>query len=430
MIKKSIRISLLVILIAGLKVSCSKTSVHEGKNNETVTSGGTTAPDQPLEPGSKGRGRNFREVQKEPPGRGLGRVLKNSVLLELTPEEGRAIDLKTVKVVRRSMRNQLRAMGKVLAPQTKKAIVSYAFPARISDIHANIGDWVKPGQKLVTLQSEEVGKARAEFFRAQADSELAKHNLEREKNLFDRGVGAQKNLLTTEAEFKVAEAGMNVAEKKLHVLGFTEEMIQELEKTHQVNPIISLFAPIGGKVIASAAVRGAMVDQSTEILVIMDPTVLWIEAEIYERDIAKIKIGQDIEVSVPAYPGEIFPGKISYIDDVMREDSRTITVRTEIRNREYKLKPGMFSDMVVFLNHPDEVLAVPEAAVLDDRDRKIVFLSVAEGYRLQPVKLGIKEGGHWEVLDGLAEGDEVVTAGNYQLKSKLYEEILHSSHVH
>jgi cobalt-zinc-cadmium efflux system membrane fusion protein len=90
----------------------------------------------------------------------------------------------------------------------------------------------------------------------------------------------------------------------------------------------------------------------------------------------------------------------------------------------------MFSDMVVFLNHPNEVLAVPEAAVLDDRDRKIVFISVAEGYRLQPLKVGIKEGGHWEVLDGLQEGDEVVIAGNYQLKSKLYEEILHSSHVH
>jgi len=369
-------------------------------------------------------------MQKEPPGRGLGRVLKNSVILELTPDEEKAIDIKTVKVGRRPMRNQLRAMGKVLAPQTKKAIVSYAFPARISDIHANIGDWVEPGQKLVTLQSEEVGKARAEFFKAQADFELARRNLEREKNLFDRGVGAQKNLLTTEAEFKVAEAGMNVAEKKLHVLGFTEEMVQEMEKAHQINPTISLYAPIGGKVIASSAVRGAMVDQNTEILVIMDPTVLWIEAEIYERDIAKIKISQDVEISVPAYPGEAFPGKISYIGDVMKEDSRTITVRTEIRNREYKLKPGMFSDMVVFLNHPDEVLAVPEAAVLDDRDRKIVFISVAEGYRLQPVRVGIKEGGHWEVLEGLEEGDEVVTAGNYQLKSKLYEEILRASGVH
>jgi len=430
MIKKIIRIWLLVVLIAGTKMACSKASVHEAKNNETVASDSAEVPDQTIEPGSKGGGRNFRGMQKVPPGRGLGRALKSFVLLELTPEEEKAIDVQTVKVGRRPMRNQLRAMGKVLVPQTKKAIVSYAFPARVSDVHANIGDWVESGQKLVTLQSEEVGKARAEFFKAQADFELAKRNLEREKNLFDRGVGAQKNLLTTEAEFKVAEAGMNIAEKKLHVLGFTEGMVQEMEKTHQINPTISLYAPIGGKVIASNAVRGAMVDQNTEILVIMDPTVLWIEAEIYERDIAKIKISQDVEVSVPAYPGEAFPGKISYIGDVMKEDSRTITVRTEIRNREYKLKPGMFSDMVVFLNHPDEVLAVPEAAVLDDRDRKIVFISVAEGYRLQPVRVGIKEGGHWEVLEGLTEGDEVVTAGNYQLKSKLYEEILRSSGVH
>ena len=429
MIKKFVWISLWVVLIAGWNVSCTKTSAHKEKTDESVASGRQEALDQSLPPGSKGRGRGLGRKQKVPPGRGLGRALKNSVLLELAPEESQAIELKTVKVARRPMRNQLRAMGKVLAPQTKKAIVSYAFPARISDIHANIGDWVEPGQKLVTLQSEEVGKARAEFFKAQADFELARRNMEREKNLFDRGVGAQKNLLTTEAEFKVAEAGMNAAEKKLHVLGFTEGMVQEMERAHQINPIISLFAPIKGKVIDSSAVLGAMVDQNTEILTIMDPTVLWIEAEIYERDIAKIKIGQDVEVSVPAYPGEAFPGKISYIGDVMKEDSRTITVRTEIRNREYKLKPGMFSDMVVFLNHPDDVLAVPEAAVLDDRDRKIVFIS----WRVLPASA--RQGRHQGRRSlgssrGLTDGDEVVTAGNYQLKSKLYEEILHCSHVH
>jgi len=430
MIKKLIWTSVLVVLIAGSKVACSKASVHREKTDETVAAGRQEAPDQSMEPGSKGRGQNIRRMQKEPPGRGLGRVLKNSVLLELTQEEREAIEIKTVKASLRPMRSQLRAMGKVLAPQTKKAIVSYAFPARISEIHANIGDWVESGQKLVTLQSEEVGKARAEFFKAQADFELAKRNLEREKNLFDRGVGAQKNLLTTEAEFKVAEAWLNAAEKKLHVLGFTEGMVQELEKSHQINPIISLYAPIGGKVIASMAVRGAMVDQNSEILIIMDPTVLWVEAEIYERDIAKIKIGQDVEVSVPAYPVETFPGKISFIGDVLNEGSRTITVRTEIRNREFKLKPGMFSDMTVFLNHPDKVLAVPDVAILDDRDQKIVFISAAEGYRLQAIKVGVKEGGYWEILEGLTEGDEVVTAGNYQLKSKFYEEILHSSHVH
>lgn len=430
MIKKFVCVSLGFVLIAGSEIACSKAPVHEEKADGAVVTGEGGARDQPVPSGPHVRGRGLGRGQKIPPGRGLGRLLKNSPVLKLSPEERQAIELQTVKAGRRPMRNQLRAMGKVLVPQTKKAIVSYAFPARISDIHVQVGDWVESGQKLVTLQSEEVGKARAEFFKAQADFELARRNLEREKNLFDRGVGAQKNVLTTEAEFTVAEAGLNAAEKKLHVLGFTEGMVQELVRAHQINPIISLYAPIAGKVIASSAVRGAMVDQNTEILVIMNPTVLWVEAEIYERDIAKIKIGQDVEVSVPAYPGEAFPGKINYIGDVLKEDSRTITVRTEIRNRAYKLKPGMFSDMTVFLNHPDEVLAVPEAAVLDDRDRKIVFVAAAEGYRVQPVRVGIKEGGYWEVLEGLAEGDEIVTAGNYQLKSKLYEDILRSSGVH
>jgi len=430
MIKKLIGLSVIVVLIVGTEVSCSKASIHKEKTDETLAADQQGVPAESEDTRPRGQGRNAQPIRKEPPGRGLGRVLKNSVLLELTQEERQAIEIKTVKASLRPMRNQLRAMGKVLAPQTKKAIVSYAFPARISDIHANIGDWVKSGQKLVTLQSEEVGKARAEFFKAQADFELARRNLEREKNLFDRGVGAQKNLLTTEAEFKVAEAGLNAAEKKLHVLGFTEDQVEELNKSHQVHPVISLYAPIGGKVIASNAVLGAMVDQATEILIIMDPTLLWVEAEIYERDIAKIKSGQDVEVSVPAYPEEVFPGKISFIGDVLNEGSRTITVRTEIRNREFKLKPGMFSDMTVFLNHPDAVLALPEAAVLDDRDRKIVFITAADGYRLQAVSVGIKEGGYWEILDGLKEGEEVVTAGNYQLKSKFYEEILHSSHVH
>src|SRR4030066_46645 len=265
MIKKLIWTFLLVVLIAGSKVACSKASVHGDKKDETVAASRPEALDQSGGPASKGRGRNIRGMQKEPPGRGLGRILKNFVLLELTQEERKAIDVKTVIVGRRPMRNQLRAMGKFLAPQTKKAIVSYALPARISDIHANIGDWVEPGQKLVTLQSEEVGKARAEFFKAQADFDLAKRNLGREKNLSDRGVGAQKNVLTTEAEFKIAEAGLNAAEKKLHVLGFTEDRGEELNKSHQVHPVISLYAQIGGKVIASNAVRGAMGGQPTQI---------------------------------------------------------------------------------------------------------------------------------------------------------------------
>jgi cobalt-zinc-cadmium efflux system membrane fusion protein len=430
MIKKYLSLLLLMAVWLLWEPGCSRTSPDRHRLKEDAV---TTEQGAENEPGAKetgGRGRFART----PPGRGLGlRRGQGTTIPEviaLSDEEKKAFDVQTVKVSRRAMRSQLKAMGKVLSPQQKRAIVSYAFPARIADIHVAIGDWVEAGQKLVTLQSEEVGKARAEFFKAEADYELAKRNLEREKNLNERGVGARKNLLATEAEFKVAEASLDAAEKKLHVLGFSEGQVDELKKSHQINPIISLYSPIKGKVIAFSAVRGAMVDQNSEILTIMDPTVVWVDAEIYERDIARIKLGQEAKIAVPAYPAESFLGKIIYIGDVLKEETRTITVRTEVPNREYKLKPGMFADMTIYLNHQDEVLAVPEAAVLDDRDDKIVFVKIDDGYRLQIVQLGMKDGGFWEIAGGLGEGQEVVTVGSYQLKSKLYDEILKQAGVH
>ena len=254
-------------------------------------------------PGGKGLG---PRVGGRGYGRQNGKGMERTEGIALTEEETKAVEIQTVKASYLPLRSQLAAMGKVIAPQQRKAIVSYAFPARISQIHIRIGDWVKKGQKLVTLQSEEVGSAKSEFYKALADYELTQINSERQKRLFDRGVGAKKDFLTSEADLKVAQVNLNAAEKKLHVLGFSEEEIKIISETHQINPVISLYAAIAGKIIQNNAVLGAMVDQATEILVIMNPTVLWIDAEIYEKDIAKIRLGQKVEVSVPDYPGEKF----------------------------------------------------------------------------------------------------------------------------
>ncbi|MBW1717768.1 MAG: efflux RND transporter periplasmic adaptor subunit, partial [Deltaproteobacteria bacterium] len=170
--------------------------------------------------------------------------------------------------------------------------------------------------------------------------------------------------------------------------------------------------------------------QGTEILVIMDPRILWIDADIYEKDIAKIRVGQNVEVTVPAYPGEIFTGKISYISDVLNEETRTITVRTEVVNKEMKLKPGMFADIKIFLNYQDKALVIPQEALLDDKGDTIVFIRRGEQYFLQVVQTGARENGFIEIVSGLSEGDEIVYAGSFQLKSKLYEEILKKGHVH
>ena len=408
----------LIISIMGFGINCSKTKMHEEKTDKEIAQ---TKPESQQALGGLAVRARKRTGQ---------RTWGEDDVVTLSEEERRAVKIETLKATLKPLKSQLQALAKVFAHPQKKAIVSYAFPARISRIHIRIGDWVKTGQELITLQSEEVGTAKSEFYKAQADHELAKVNFERQKRLFDRGVGAQKDFLAREAEFKVAGTNMNAAEKKLHVLGFTEEQVKAIAETHQINPIITLFAPISGKIIEINAVLGAMVDQATEILTIMDPTLLCIDAEIYENDIAKIRIGQEVEVSVPAYPGETFVGKTSYISDVLNEETRTITVRTEVMNKDFKLKPGMFAEIKISLNHQSKALVLPEEAILDDKGDNIVFIKRNGKYFPIIVEIGAKEKGYIEIIRGLQEGDEVVIKGNYQLKSKLYDEILKKAHVH
>jgi cobalt-zinc-cadmium efflux system membrane fusion protein len=426
MIKKYI-ILFLILSFIGFGIDCKKSAIEETpeevSQKEERSTAIQSAKAQP--PQVVGRKQARRGL-----GRGKGRGREIYSAIELSDEEKEVLEIVTVEASLKPLRSHLQAMGKVLAHPLRKAIVSYAFPARISQIHVKIGDWVKAGKMLVTLQSEEVGIAKSEFYKAQADYELAKVNFERQKRLFDRGVGAKKDFLAKEAEFKVAQANLNAAEKKLHVLGFTEEQVKVISETHQINPIITLFAPIQGKIIENKAILGAMVDQETEILTIMNPTILCIDAEIYERDIAKIRIDQEVEVSVPAYPGETFKGNTSYISDVLHEETRTITVRTEVENKSYKLKPGMFADIKIFLNHQSNALVVPEEALLDDKNEKIVFVKSDGKYFYQIVETGAREKGYVEILSGIQEGDIVVTNGNYQLKSKLYDEILKKAGVH
>jgi len=342
----------------------------------------------------------------------------------------KAVGIEVEEVNERECKSVLKAMGKVLAPQLQRAIVSHAFPARVAEIHVQVGDWVEKGQPVVALESQDVGEAKSEFYKATAGCELAKLNFEREEQLLSSGIGIKKNFLAAEAEYKVAQTNVEAAEKRLHVLGFTEEQVEEIAGTHQISPLITLDAPIAGKVVDSKAVRGAMVDQSTEILAIIDLRMLWVDAEIYEKDLAKVEIGQNVELTVPAYPGVIFNGKVSYIGDLVDEQTRTITVRTEVANDELRLKPGMFADVTILLSAECRMLAVPLAAVLEDGSEKIVFVKEKERFVRREIETGAIDGDYQQVVKGLKAGDKVVIEGNHQLKSKLQEAVLKAAEVH
>jgi cobalt-zinc-cadmium efflux system membrane fusion protein len=162
----------------------------------------------------------------------------------------------------------------------------------------------------------------------------------------------------------------------------------------------------------------------------MDPTVLWVDAEVFERDIAKIRIGQEVQVTVLAYPGEVFRGKISYINETMNAETRTLNVRTEVQNRDFKLKHGMFADVSIILNGGLRVLTVPTEAVLENNNQDIVFVKTDGGYAARIVTVSAEQNGYSAIAEGLREGEEVVVKNAYLLKSKLYDELLKKAGVH
>jgi cobalt-zinc-cadmium efflux system membrane fusion protein len=350
--------------------------------------------------------------------------------VDLSLDSINRIDLETQKVEKSLVKSTLKAMGRVLAPNDRRAIIGYAFSARIIKLLVSVGEWVEKGESLVTLECEEVGNAKAELFKAMTDFELARQSYIREERLFKKDVGAQKDYLAAEASFQIAKATMDAAEKRLLFLGFHKNQIDTLIKERNISPFITLKSPISGRIVQNSSVPGAMIDQSTEIIMVMDPTVLWIDAEIFEKDLSKIKNGQKVEIVVPAYPDEIFYGQIHYISDVVNSTTRTITVRTRVDNKDLKLKPGMFADIDIFLEEKNNAVMIPVKAVLDDGDDKIVFVRQGDNFFLRKVELGSKYNGSIEVLKGLAMGEIVVIRGNYQLKSKMLEKAMQHIHVH
>lgn len=246
----------------------------------------------------------------------------------------------------------------------------------------------------------------------------------------ENGIGVKKGLVAAEADYVMAQANAEAAEKRLHVLGFTEERVKEITETHEISPKVMLTAPVSGKVVASKAILGGMVDQTVEIMTIVDPRRLWADAEVYEKDLAKMKVGQAVEICVPAYPGEAFHGTVSYIGDLVDEETRTITVRTDVANGDLRLKPGMFANVCILRNGGEPMVLVPASAVLEEGKRKLVFVKTADGFAPREVATRAVEGDEVEIVKGLDVGEEIVVRGNHQLKSELQRELLEASHAH
>ena len=188
---------------------------------------------------------------------------------------------------------------------------------------------------------------------------------------------------------------------------------------------LEVKSPIDGVVTDRRSTAGELVSKETQIYTISDPTDLWVIAEIKERDIAAVKIGQQTNFAVLAYPAEAFHGNIVRIGNRVEDDSRTLEVRIEASNADGRLKPGMFADVEIVTTVQENVLLISDIALQTNGEEQIAFVVLDEGkFEKRTVKTGMEQHGRVQVLEGIKEGERVVTTGSFILKSELLKAAL------
>ena len=198
------------------------------------------------------------------------------------------------------------------------------------------------------------------------------------------------------------------------------EPVAMVESPELLGKPLEVKAPIDGVIVERNATVGELVDKSKAIYAISDPTQLWAIAEVKERDIAAVKLGQDATFTTLAFPDELFRGKVVLIGNQVETGSRTVEVRIAAANADGRLKPGMFADVAIVTTMLDNVLLVPDSALETDGANQIVFVALGGNqFEKRTVKPGLEQSGRVQILGGVKAGENIVITGGFILKSEL-----------
>lgn len=300
----------------------------------------------------------------------------------------------------------LRLPGRLVWDESRTVRVVPQLGGRVASIAVDIGETVKTGQPLATLESADHEQARADARKADADLRLAEQARERSRILREAGVLAEKDWQQAEAEMQRARAEQVRSSRRLAALGGDGEGRYVLKSPlpgivveRNLNPGMEFRAEAGG----------------TPLFVVTDPTRLWLQLDAGEADLARIKPGETVGLEVRQYPGERFTGVIRRVADFVDPQTRTVRVRGEVANPDRRLKGEMFVQALIQLP-PRDLWRVPDSAVFLQGSQRYVFVEEASGrYRRQPVEVAGEREGWAEIATGLKGGEKVIVEGNLPL---------------
>ncbi len=337
-------------------------------------------------------------------------------VVELGPELQKQVQV--IKVGDAEIRELLRIPGSIQVDEQRMAKIGAPVTGRITEISAVLGQLVKQGQVLATVNSTELAQNQLAYIKALQQISLQSKAVDRAKVLLEADVISAAELQRREAELSGAKADLIAARNQLLVLGMSNASISKLSHSVQMDTFSNVTARLAGTVISRKINVGQVVQPADELFVVADLSRVMAVAEVPERQIDLIELGQEVDIEVPALNEKPIKGKLIYVGDVVNPQTRTVTVRSEIKNFNHEIKPEMLVSMLVQSKRVSH-LSVPVRAVVRENDKNYVFVKIAANkYRLREVAIGDDYQGMVAVENGLDSGETIVSEGAFHLNNE------------
>jgi membrane fusion protein, heavy metal efflux system len=320
--------------------------------------------------------------------------------------------------------------GEIVLNADRVAHVVPRVPGVVREVRKVLGDHVRKGEILVVLDSKELADNKAAFLSAREKMDLYKANFDREEDLWKKKISATQDYLQAKQALGEARIELRSAEQKLHALGFSDAYLAQLPHQPDVSYIrYEVVAPFDGVIIEKHVALGEAQKEDAEMFLIADLSSVWVNLGVYQKDIPSIRVDQSVVVSA----GHGIPdmtGKISYIGQLVGEQTRTATARVVLPNRGGQLRPGLFVTGRVTLGTVPVQILVPKAALQTIDEKPVVFVKDEDGFEPRAVTLGRSNGTHVEITSGLEPGQKYVSAGAFTLKAQLAKGSFGDGHGH
>jgi cobalt-zinc-cadmium efflux system membrane fusion protein len=310
---------------------------------------------------------------------------------------------KLVKVEERSLPVELNSNGSV-APDVNRTIhVSSLSSGRIVDLRVRLGDYVKKGQVLLVISSSDLASAAGDYQKARSDEDVASKALQRAQVLFSHGALSEKDLQLAQGTEDKAKVDLQTAEQKVRQLGG--------DPLHP-GVMVELRAPVAGTIVEQnvAGFEGVKsLDNSPNLFTIADLSQVWVLCDVYENDLGAVRVGDEAEIRLNAYPDKVFRGRVDNISRVLDPNTRSAKVRIVLPNRDGSLRPGMYAVATFRSRKLQPRIVVPGTAVMRLQDKDWVFRKEgAQFRRIEVHALGGTSDGMQQIKSAVQPGDEVV----------------------